>query len=261
MYTGPYWLNLEQLWTDWPVREIRGLFKWYYLAQFAFWLQQIYVINIEERRKDHWQMFAHHIITCILLAASYLYHMMRVGHVILCIMDIIDILLSIAKLLKYLGYSTICDVAFGVFLVAWVIGRHGFYNQVVYSVWQDSIRIIEPGCYPANSSYIPVSYEDDTLWGFFESFSRKSEAMCWTRTIRSAFLFFLVALQIITLAWLYMILRVAWRVVQGVGADDTRSDDEDEDDGYLSLDEIPKHPLDGAVRQRKLRKLWVPTVA
>ena len=95
MYNGPYWFDLEQLWTDWPVREIRGLFKWYYLAQIAFWLQQIFVLFIEERRKDHWQMFAHHIITCILLAASYLYHMMRVGHVILCIMDVIDILLSV----------------------------------------------------------------------------------------------------------------------------------------------------------------------
>ena len=160
-----------------------------------------------------------------------------------------------AKLLKYLGYNTICDVAFGVFLVAWVIGRHGLYNRVVYSVWQDSIRIIEPGCYPANSPYIPVSYENDTLWEFFGSFSRESEAMCWTRTIQGAFLFFLVVLQIITLAWLYMILRVAWRVVQGVGADDTRSDDEDEDDGYLSLDEISKHPLDESNSPEKIAKV------
>jgi acyl-CoA-dependent ceramide synthase len=160
-----------------------------------------------------------------------------------------------AKLLKYLGYSTICDVAFGVFLLTWVIGRHGLYNLVVHSVWRDSIRIIEPGCYPANSSYIPVSYENDTLWGFFKSFSRNSEAMCWTRTIQGAFLFFLVVLQIITLVWFYMIMRVAWRVVQGVGADDTRSDDEDEDDEHPSLDETLKHPLDESSPPEKIAKV------
>ena len=99
MYDSPYWMNLEQLWTDWPVTHTSGLMKWYYLAQFAFWLQQIFVLQIEERRKDHWQMFAHHIITCGLLAASYTHHMTRVGHVILCIMDVIDILLSVPILL------------------------------------------------------------------------------------------------------------------------------------------------------------------
>lgn len=86
---------MQELWTDWPLKEITGLFKWYYLAQFAFWLQQIFVLNIEERRKDHYQMFAHHIITCSLIAASYTHHLTRVGHVILCIMDVIDILLSV----------------------------------------------------------------------------------------------------------------------------------------------------------------------
>ena len=71
MYTSDYWLNLRALWKDWPTREMDGLAKWYYLVQFAFWLQQIAVVNIEERRKDHWQMFTHHIITCLLIFTSY----------------------------------------------------------------------------------------------------------------------------------------------------------------------------------------------
>ena len=76
--------------------QVSGLFKWYYLAQYAFWLQQIFVLNIEERRKDHVQMFAHHIITCALIYGSYTHHLMRPGHIILCIMDVIDILLSVS---------------------------------------------------------------------------------------------------------------------------------------------------------------------
>lgn len=97
MYKSPYWMSLKNMWTAEPQRELDGLFKWYYLVQFAFWLQQIFVLNIEERRKDHYQMFAHHIITCALMLGSYTCHVTRVGNVILCIMDIVDILLPVSS--------------------------------------------------------------------------------------------------------------------------------------------------------------------
>lgn len=96
MYDSPYWLNLPEMWTNWPLRDLGGTFKWYYLVQFAFWLQQIFVLNIEERRKDYYQMFAHHIITCTLMFTSYTYHMTRVGNVILCVMDVVDTLLPVS---------------------------------------------------------------------------------------------------------------------------------------------------------------------
>ena len=97
MYTHEHWLNLRGLWTGWPHREFEGTMKWYYLVQFAFWLQQILVVNIEERRKDHWQMFTHHIITCTLMLASYAYHQTRVGNMILCLMDVVDLFLAVSE--------------------------------------------------------------------------------------------------------------------------------------------------------------------
>lgn len=72
-----------------------GTMKFYYLAQFAFWLQQIVVVNIEERRKDHWQMFTHHIVTCALILLSFGYNQTRVGNVILVIMDVVDLTLPV----------------------------------------------------------------------------------------------------------------------------------------------------------------------
>lgn len=95
MYHSKYWLNLPELWTDFPVRLMSGLFKWYYLVQFAFWVQQIVVVHIEEKRKDHWQMLTHHIVTCLLIASSLGYYQTRTGHVILCIMDVVDITLPV----------------------------------------------------------------------------------------------------------------------------------------------------------------------
>lgn len=90
-----YWFNLKELWTNWPNREMGGLHKWYMLVQYAFWLQQFLVIHIEKRRKDHWQMFVHHVVTTILIFASYGYHQTKVGTVILCVMDVVDLFLPV----------------------------------------------------------------------------------------------------------------------------------------------------------------------
>lgn len=96
VYESPYFNNLPAMWSGFPTRSMTGLFKLYYLAQFGFWLQQIMVINIEERRKDHWQMFTHHIITCLLLIGSYGYYQTKVGNVILCLMDVVDLVFPVS---------------------------------------------------------------------------------------------------------------------------------------------------------------------
>ena len=71
--------------------------KAYMLAQLAFWLQQVMVIFIEERRKDHWQMLSHHVITISLIVSCYCYHFTRVGNVILILMDPIDIIFPVSS--------------------------------------------------------------------------------------------------------------------------------------------------------------------
>ena len=47
-------------------------------------------------------MFSHHIITCLLIIGSYYYYYFRIGHLILMIMDSVDIFGS-SKMLKYAG--------------------------------------------------------------------------------------------------------------------------------------------------------------
>lgn len=99
-YNSEYWLNLYEIWNHFPTRAMSGLMKGYYLLQFAFWLQQILVINMEERRKDHWQMFTHHIITSALVSMSYSYYQTKVGNVILCLMDVVDIFLAVSGIAR-----------------------------------------------------------------------------------------------------------------------------------------------------------------
>ncbi|KAF3919484.1 hypothetical protein ABW20_dc0100360 [Dactylellina cionopaga] len=228
MYESKYWFNLHELWTDWPLREVDGTFKWYYLVQGACWVQQIFVLNMEERRKDHWQMFAHHIITCILVYCSYVYHMTRIGHVILCIFDLGDILLPAAKMLKYLKFQTTCDAMFGLFLLSWIVGRHYMFITVTLSVHNDGIPYIPVGCFPGDmNSYIPLDESSPSAWTMF---TRPQEMVCLRPGIMIGFVTLLWALQGLTVMWFFLIMRVAIKVITGAGAEDNRSDDEVEDE-------------------------------
>lgn len=100
MYHSPHWFNPAQFWIDYPHLLISGWMKWYYLVQLGFWIQQIYVLNIEKRRKDHYAMFSHHIITCILIISSYCVNFTRIGNAVLCCMDLADILLPVSMKLS-----------------------------------------------------------------------------------------------------------------------------------------------------------------
>jgi very-long-chain ceramide synthase len=205
-----------------------GLSKYYYLVALSFWLQQLVVVNIEERRKDHLQMFTHHMITCALVFASYCYHQTNVGNVILCLMDVVDLFLPLAKILKYLKFRLVCDIAFGAFMIVWFVARHICYMAVCWSVYAHLPEETNYGCYRGSATHLegplPVPNDYNHL---IQPFFDPTGLVCFNDGIMKVFLGVLLVLQGILLIWLSMIVNVAYKVVSGEGADDTRSDDED----------------------------------
>lgn len=239
-----YWMNLKELWTNWPSREIAGLLKWYTLAQYAFWLQQILVINIEARRKDHWQMFTHHIVTTTLIFTAYGYHQTRVANLILCMMDVVDIVLPVAKCLKYLGYTTITDYLFGLFIAVWFAARHVIYLLICWSVYADIPEVIRYGCYKGKAGAIQGPFPPPDRFGhLLEPFRHPDGIVCWNDTIKWGFLSALLFLQGITLLWFWMIIKVAIKVLQGGEADDIRSDDEGDNEEVAHHHDEPEAEL------------------
>lgn len=207
-YHSSYWGNLDNVYMGWPHNKMSFEFKLYYLLQIAFWIQLIFVLNVEERRKDHYQMFSHHIITTLLCVGSYRYYYTRIGNLILVIMDSGDIFLTGAKLLKYAGFSFLCDLMFVCFLLSWVVLRHGVYNYLFYHAWARALDLM------ADGKCIPGKVQD----------------ICWSPTIVNTFYSLLGLLQVICILWFFSILKVAYRVITGSGAADVRSDSEDTDD-------------------------------
>ncbi|KAI2639965.1 longevity-assurance protein [Xylaria nigripes] len=234
---SPYFLNLEELWTDWPQRELDGLQKGYMLAQLAYWTQQVLVVNLEARRHDYWQMIAHHFATTTLIASAYAYHHIRVSNLIMVLMDIIELIFPVAKCLKYLGFTTICDVLFGIFMVTWLVTRHLFYLMVCWSIYYDIPRLLPVSCYQGAAENLqgPLPVPDN--WSYLlEPFRNPSGIVCFTRGINVAFLSYLLILQAIMIPWSMSIIRVAIRVARGDGAEDVRSDDEEEEQEEVAVE-------------------------
>lgn len=207
-YQSPYYYDVNNIFRGWPHDRMSGLFKKYYLISIASWLQQLVVLHIELRRKDHYQMLSHHFITLALVIGSYYYYFSRIGNLILIIMDCVDIFLSTAKILKYSSYTNACDAMFVVFTISWIILRHGVYNFLFYITWLRAADLMAPSA----CSVAPPSAK-----------------RCISQTVLNYFLALLGGLQIISLVWLFMILRIVVRFVRGDSAEDVRSDDNDSD--------------------------------
>ncbi|EJT97489.1 longevity assurance proteins LAG1/LAC1 [Dacryopinax primogenitus] len=201
---APY--KLHELWIGYPHTPLPGPVKFYYLTQLAEWCHQLIILNIEARRKDHWQMFSHHIITIGLMIASYMGNLTRIGTMILLLMDFCDWVFPTAKMLRYVGFTTGTDIAFVIFLASWFLTRHLLFITLIYSTYRHAPQHIPLRWSPSNGLYLSHS--------------------SWT-----IFLVLLSILQVLMLIWFWMILAVALRVVTGRGAEDVRSDDEEDSEG------------------------------
>nr|ACB12563.1 Fum18 [Fusarium oxysporum] len=223
--------DMDQLWTDWPQRDVDGLMKFYILTQLACWIQQVISVNFEARRKDYWLIVVHHFITITLILVSYVYHHTRVGSLILVMMDAIEILFPFAKCLRYLGHTTLCDVLFCLFFITWILSRHVLYLMTCWSVYSDVPRIIEQSCFmgSADDLHGPLPVPDD-WWHLIEP---------WLYP------------NVLMMLWFGFICKVAIGVLDGRAADDVRSDDEsDEEYQRTELEEGSKSFANGSGWQK-----------
>lgn len=143
-----------------------------------------------------------------------------------------------------MGYSTLCDIAFGVFVIAWLITRHVLYLIVCWSIYKDAPVDMVPGCYftpghpttPNDSLFIPMSntaaFEANggkKIWdNLLRAYTDRNGPICWNPDLRYYFLGLLMFLQVLCCIWFGMVMKVVYRVLSGNGADDVRSDDEDD---------------------------------
>lgn len=114
-------------------------------------------------------------------------------------------------------------------MVTWIVTRHILYLRACYSIYADIPREISLGCYWGSNKDLhgPID-PPDNFDHLLQPFQDPEGMVCWTNKISWIFLGMLLSLQVILLVWFGMIMRVAWKVIQGGEGEDPRSDDEGE---------------------------------
>ena len=103
---------------------------------------------------------------------------------------------------RYLSLPFLCDATFTWFLLSWLVTRNALFMLVCKSTYIDLPRLLPFAWDPAQGYYL-------------------------TRGVQLGFSALLASLQCLQVIWFGMICRVAWRVISGQGAEDTRSDEEE----------------------------------
>jgi len=198
------WLfDIKNHWAGYPHVVFGWDFKFFYLIQSAFWVSCIFVILIEEKRKDFIQMIAHHFVTTGLLSFSYCMNFTRIGAVVLLNQDIADILLYFSKVLNYSHFERLCTICFALFALTWFVTRHIIYFGILWSIVRAD-EWLEYGWNPAKEYY-------------------------FNSTIRYSYLAAFGVLQMLLLFWFSLLVKMVYRVASGKqNPSDIRSDDEGE---------------------------------
>lgn len=180
-----------------------------YRLELAFYAQAIPMVFFwETKRKDMWELVAHHIATVILIGYSYYLHVLHIGILVLACHEFNDIFLEGAKMARYAkAPEWVSTLLFVLFALSWFVTRiYAFGFIVIKSTLTDPYKRAE--------EVGGVEIRPHT-------------------TILNGLLIFLYILHVY---WSYLILRIIVRALRPDG----KLDDIREEDASQEIPSIPK---------------------
>ena len=187
-------------------QETPGYLRLFFSAQLGIWFYTAFSHRfIEERRKDYFVMYSHHVMTLALVMLAMYKGCLRYGLVVLFLHDVSDVPVDMLKMSNYLGLDDksglyLTEASFLATLSGWVYFR--FY-QFFWLYWP------------------PFNGASDALWGEVDAHIVNREGPIM-----------LMFLQCLHVYWFLLFLRILAKMVQGVGAQDA-GDEEYEGSGAL----------------------------
>jgi acyl-CoA-dependent ceramide synthase len=132
-------------------------------------------------------------------------------------------------MLKYFGFEMACNVAFAIFLATWFIARHVIYLTLCWSIYKNVPAFMGFGCYSGTTGEMLAADGTHDSWvSLVYPFRNIEGPICMSLRIKWTFLSFLLFLQLLSIVWFAMIIRVAINAIRTGAAEDSRSDDEEE---------------------------------
>jgi acyl-CoA-dependent ceramide synthase len=142
--------------------------------------------------------------------------------------------LQTAKILRYLGHETACNVTFGLFVATWFVARHVLYPQLCWSIFTIVPRAdtMLYGCYSGTTDALlpEIPAQPDYFSHLFWPLKDMDGVICLNKEVKWIFLGMLLMLQVLSMIWFGMIIKVIIGILRGGSAEDTRSDDEGEEE-------------------------------
>lgn len=215
MWNKPWAWSLEECWRGWPTQPRDMSIRWYYIFQIACCSLSLLTHFGEARRKDFWQMFAHHVVTLILVIGSWSTNNVRIGSLILLLHDVVDPVLQFTKMAAYTKCEPLSTWLFALFAFLWLSTR-----LIIFP-----LRIISTCIGERVEIYKEEGVLDERMEALFSVFT-----VC---------LWFLYVLHWI---WFYHIIVLIVKVTKGEKIKDTRSEDEDEEEEGKVRVEKDKRP-------------------
>ncbi|GMR44705.1 hypothetical protein PMAYCL1PPCAC_14900, partial [Pristionchus mayeri] len=113
------WLwNVNECWTGYPLQKIDDDIWWYNMITLTFYYSLLVPSFFDGRRRDYWQMIAHHVIAIIGFQMSFAINFVRSGSLGILSHDAADVILDGGNLLKYdKSKKAIRNSLFVVFLI------------------------------------------------------------------------------------------------------------------------------------------------
>lgn len=197
LWDKPYLRDTMHSLYNYPHHPVKPEEWWYYNIELGFYVSLLVTQFVDVKRKDFWQMFVHHIVTILLLSLSWACNFHRIGALVLAIHDVADVPLEAAKLAKYSKNQRLADLLFAIFTLTWIYSRcYLLPTRVIYYTSHKALSIIP---------IFPAYYIFNGL---------------------------LCILQILHLAWTWLIMRMVFFALQNDGMRDLRSDTEDSEESH-----------------------------
>lgn len=216
----PWYDQPATCWIPHPYEQLKGFRKdlvVVYMAQLSIWIYTCVIHRFfDERRKDYYVMYVHHIATIALVACSFSVGYLRIGILVLWVHDVSDIFIDLLKMTNYLkldgpkGWFG-SEIAYVASLVAWVYWRlYRYPFRVLRGSWLEPYWL-----------HAPQPRVNDGMWG-----AMQFDLPLWIEL--NGLLFLLLGLHIY---WFKLLLGVGWRIITESTREASRQGYEGDSDG------------------------------
>lgn len=123
----------------------------------------------------------------------------------------------------------------------WFLTRHLIYPTVCWSVYHQLPLNLTYGCYAGSTGEFISTDPPNSFAYMLGPYLNLDNPICFNPTLKWMFLGFLLVIEGLSILWFSMIVRVAYGVIRGGNAEDSRSDEEDEAEIEDLPDHIPTH--------------------